>query len=77
MQQVSKYVWTLGKPQQMALKRLYDRGPIYEKVGPGHERRITYREFRRHVIISHTMNCAMIEWSGMWVGIEPDGHTHT
>jgi len=23
------------------------------------------------------MGCVMLPWCGMWLGIEPDGHTHS
>jgi hypothetical protein len=36
-----------------------------------------YRAFRRTVAYDGLMNCVMIHWCGMWLGIEPDGHTHS
>ena len=35
----------------------------------------TYREFRRTVHAG--WGCIMVQWCGMWVGIEPDGYAHT
>lgn len=76
MPQVSRYVATLTKLQQNALKRIYDRGPIYVKIDVGHERPISYRQFRRTVRVV-ARDCAMVEWCGMWLGIELDGYTHS
>lgn len=80
MPQVSKYVWTLNKDQQLALKRVYDRSkldgfgrPIDSVKAKG----ISYRQFRRTVQYSSLMKCAMVRWCGMWLGIEEDGHTHS
>ena len=36
---------------------------------------LTYRQFRRTAVLG--WGCLMIEWSGMWLGIEPDGYTHS
>ncbi len=36
---------------------------------------LTYREFRRTV--QDGWGCIMVEWCGMWLGIEPDGYAHT
>ena len=35
----------------------------------------TYREFRKTV--QQGYDCLMVEWCGMWLGIESDGHTHS
>jgi len=61
---------TLNKPQQQALKRVFDRAPIIEN-----DKRISYREFRKSVQIGR--DYAMIKWAGMWLGIELDGYTHS
>lgn len=74
---VSKFVHTLNKAQQRALKNVFDRGPIYVRIGPGHERPISYRQFRKQVRYDFLCNCAMVEWCGMWLGIEEDGYTHS
>jgi hypothetical protein len=37
--------------------------------------RTTYRNFRKTV--QHGFDCLMVKVSGMWVGIEKDGYTHT
>jgi len=35
----------------------------------------TYREFRRTV--KGGWGCVMVHWCGMWLGVEPDGYTHS
>ena len=36
---------------------------------------LTYLQFRRTV--STVFGCVMVQWSGMWLGIEIDGYTHS
>ena len=38
---------------------------------------MTYREFRKTVQHAPGMDCVLVEWSGMWLGIEQDGYTHS
>lgn len=40
------------------------------------QRRAQYRAFRRTAIASH-MGCVIVPWAGMYLGIEPDGYTHS
>lgn len=61
---------TLTRPQRIALKRLFDRAS-------GDAPDLTYRAFRRTVVPYIGGDCILVPWAGMWVGIEPDGHTHT
>lgn len=56
---------TLTKPQQLALKRKWTQ----DSQG------LTYRQFRRTVF--QTIDCIMVPWSGMYLGIERDGYTHS
>lgn len=35
---------------------------------------LTYRQFRKTVKAG--FDCLMVEWFGMWLGIEKDGYTH-
>ncbi len=35
-----------------------------------------YLKFRRTAFQTH-MGCMMLPWKGMWLGIEPDGYTHS
>ncbi len=79
----------LTRQQREALKAVYDRQPIYrlddnpatygrnEGQWPDHTtaHRVTYRELRRTV--QHGPGCAMVPWLRMWLGVEPDGHTHS
>lgn len=34
-----------------------------------------WRSFRKRIVSSY--GCIMLEWHGMWLGIEPDGYTHS
>ena len=36
---------------------------------------MTYLQFRRSVQSGY--DCIMVQWCGMWLGIEKDGHTHS
>lgn len=36
---------------------------------------ISYLTFRR--TINQGFDCLMVPWMGMWLGIEPDGYTHS
>jgi hypothetical protein len=46
------------------------------KVRSGNERAMTYGEFQAYAEHSH-IGCIMVPWLGMWLGIEPDGYTHS
>ena len=70
----------LTKAQRAALKRVFDRTPI----NASHEGimkpsrmpfAISYRQFRSAVQPGY--DCVMVRWCGMWLGIEPDGYTHS
>ncbi len=62
----------LTRQQRVALKRVYDREVDNRKAcGVGG----TYREFRKTV--HPGWGCVMVLWAGMWLGIEPDGYTHS
>jgi len=81
----------LTRPQRIALKAVYDRGPL--KLGyhwnPAANRpqqmavtadkpELSYRDFRK---LARPMicgdGCVLVPWQGMWLGIEPDGYTHS
>ena len=51
--------------QKQAIKRIYDRQPLG----------MSYLQFRRTV--QRGYDCLMVEWCGMWLGIETDGYTHS
>ena len=53
------------REQRAALKRIWMRGTDGR----------TYKQLRRDVMGGH--DCLMLEWAGMWLGIERDGYTHS
>lgn len=76
----------LTKPQRAALKNLYDRlaqdtqeinADILQHPGRPLKYLPTYRQFRKTVRHPIAMDCVMIPYNGMWLGIEPDGYAHT
>lgn len=62
---------TLTKPQRKALHRVWLR-----TCSDGYLGAVPYREFRRQVQPGPD-RCAMINFAGMWLGIETDGYTHS
>ncbi len=83
----------LTKGQRTALKRVFDLRPLYilpdgiiKSAEIGSRLNLecdvwltaplaTYRQFRRTV--QPALGCIMVPWCGMWLGIEPDGYTHS
>jgi len=63
----------LTRAQREALYRVYIR-PVN---GTTHTGIRGYRAFRRMAAYDGLMGCVMLPWCGMWLGIEPDGHTHS
>lgn len=59
-------MFKLTKPQRAAVARKYQHNP---------DGAANYREFRRRVRPS--LGYIMLPWCGMYVGIEPDGYSHT
>jgi hypothetical protein len=58
----------ITKAQRQALKRIYLR----LEFPP------SYRAFRRTVEPTFCMDgCIMVQFAGMWLGIEVDGYTHS
>lgn len=55
----------ITRQQREALKRIWQRGADNR----------TYREIRRAV--HYGRDCLMLQWAGMWLGIERDGYTHS
>lgn len=55
----------LNKAQQQALLRKWQQ----DNQG------VSYLAFRRTV--QSGFDCVMVLWCGMWLGIEPDGYTHS
>ena len=56
---------TINKKQAQALCRKWKQ----DNQG------ITYLQFRRTV--QHGYDCVMVQWCGMWLGLETDGYTHS
>jgi len=76
------------RAQRVALKRIYDRDTCYASASYGNMfsvtcnmqyamgfQPLTYRQFRKRVQAGY--DCLMLHWCGMWLGIEPDGYTHS
>lgn len=59
---------TLTKAQRRALFRLYSRN-----ADGAH----SYRQFRQRAFPGIGGEYIMVQWCGMHVGIETDGHSHT
>lgn len=67
---------TLTRSQRIALKKVYDRRPLFLAGYYGLDTaRQSYRQFRK--LVSPGPGCIMIPWCGMYLGIEPDGYTHS
>lgn len=72
------------RKQREALFRMFQRdfpnwcGPTTRQTANGFRvavPSIQYRRFRSRVLPGP--GCVMIYWRGMWLGIEPDGYTHS
>ena len=74
--------------QAIALHKVYQRTPLFfrpEKDGkPGMpssvplyngQEQLPFAEFVQS--IHQGSGCIMVPWLGMWLGIEPDGYTHS
>ena len=55
----------LTRAQRVSLHRKWLQG----------SQNMTYRAFRKTV--QPGWDCVMLEWCGMWLGIETDGYTHS
>jgi hypothetical protein len=55
----------LTKAQRKALHRVWLRT----------DQQVSYRDFRKTV--QPSFGCVMVEFAGMWLGLEEDGHTHS
>ncbi|KKK87620.1 hypothetical protein LCGC14_2751450 [marine sediment metagenome] len=68
----------LTRLQREALKKVFDRGQTNGSPNRGQAWQGSYREFRRTVRPEICgFGAVMVPWCGMWLGIEPDGHTHS
>jgi hypothetical protein len=71
------------RAQREAFKRVFARTPLYPSYNGGFtsnptgpsSKPVTYCQFRRSIFV--TESCAMVQWCGMWLGIEADGYTHS
>jgi hypothetical protein len=59
----------LTRAQREALYAVWKRGEPNQAP--------TYRAFRRRALRPSYDVCVMVPWCGMWLGIEPDGYTHS
>lgn len=74
----------LTEAQEQAIRRIYDRGPLNQygetlvenAVDPNKSTVMEYETFRQSVYNSF-IGCAMVYWQRMWLGVEPDGYTHS
>lgn len=57
----------LTKEQQQALLRKFNQSP---------DGSLSFLAFRRRVLPTFN-DSVMIQWCGMWLGIETDGYTHS
>jgi hypothetical protein len=57
----------LTRQQMLALKSVYDRVPLG----------MSYLQFRRKAYGGFGMDCLLVQWQGMTLGIETDGYTHS
>jgi hypothetical protein len=63
----------LTQEQVAALDRLWERDRA-----EGRESGPTWAtKEAMHAAVQPGPGCVMIEWAGMWLGIEPDGYTHS
>ena len=52
------------------------RQAIYRKWTQN-DQGMSYRQFRATVQRANYDDCLMVQWCGMWLGIETDGYTHS
>lgn len=69
----------LTRQQRVALKRVYDRQPIFvSKVAEAMIQPVDYKRFRSTVAGTFGMdNAVVVNWARMWLVIEQDGYTHS
>ena len=68
----------LTREQREAVKRVFDRCPVFDRGSDGLPVQLTYRQFRRTVQPTFFMdNAIALPWCGMWLAIERDGYTHS
>lgn len=57
----------LSKAQRKSLFRVWQRN----------SQNMSYRQFRKQVQPYFGDSAVLVPWCGMWLGIEPDGYTHS
>ena len=83
---MSNKISPITRAQRLALWRVFQRDfPAW--VSPTRRHRsgmelgvvpvpsIQWRRFRKRAVAGY--DCIMLEWHGMWLGIERDGYTHS
>lgn len=74
----------MNEAQDKALRAVFDRQALTLTAGrfenlpiedQRSQRKLTFGEFRASVEMGS--GCVMVYWCGMWLGIEPDGYTHS
>ena len=67
----------LTRQQREALLRVYRRASeaTRRSMSADEYMKFTYLRFRRQVLPGP--GCIMVPFAGMWLGIEPDGYTHS
>jgi hypothetical protein len=73
----------MNPAQESALRNVFDRQSLtltanrFDNLpdGGAGQRKLTFGEFRATVKPGY--GCVMVFWCGMWLGIEPDGYTHS
>jgi hypothetical protein len=67
--------------QQQALRTVFDRRPLAwndpNRRPRDGERAMTWTEFKSLVQPALGINCLMVPWAGMWLGVETDGYVHS
>jgi hypothetical protein len=68
----------ITRAQREALLKIYRRQPELNAPDPraGNPGR-SYLEFRRTAQHNALMDCVMVPYCNMWLGIETDGYTHS
>lgn len=68
---------SLTRPQREAAVKIYRRSveETRRSLTAQEYRAFTYRSFRRRA--QPGPGCVMVPFAGMWLGIEPDGYTHS
>ena len=60
-------MYKMNKKQQLSLLRKWQQA----------NQSMTYLQFRRTVQSGIGMDCVIVLWCNMWLGIETNGHTHS